>query len=46
MIAIDTASKNVKSLSEKLSLEYNRKRQFKIMSDLIDTYCFWKASYN
>ncbi|XP_025203485.1 ATP synthase subunit gamma, mitochondrial-like [Melanaphis sacchari] len=36
MIAMDSASKNVKSLNEKLSLEYNRKRQFKITSDLID----------
>lgn len=36
MIAMDAASKNVKSLNEKLSLEYNRKRQFQITSDLID----------
>ncbi|XP_060867092.1 ATP synthase subunit gamma, mitochondrial-like [Metopolophium dirhodum] len=36
MIAMDAASKNVKSLNEKLTLEYNRKRQFKITSDLID----------
>ncbi|XP_022162572.1 ATP synthase subunit gamma, mitochondrial-like [Myzus persicae] len=36
MIAMDAASKNVKKLNEKLSLEYNRKRQFKITSDLID----------
>jgi len=36
MIAMDAASKNVKTLNEKLSLDYNRKRQFKITSDLID----------
>lgn len=36
MVAMDSASKNVKKLSNKLSLEYNRKRQFKITSDLID----------
>jgi len=36
MVAMDAASKNVKTLDEKLSLDYNRKRQFKITSDLID----------
>lgn len=36
MVAMDSASKNVKKLNDKLSLEYNRKRQFKITSDLID----------
>lgn len=36
MIAMDAASKNVKKLNNKLSLEFNRKRQFKITSDLID----------
>ncbi|CAI6347966.1 unnamed protein product [Macrosiphum euphorbiae] len=36
MVAMDAASKNVKTLNEKLSLDYNRKRQFQITSDLID----------
>lgn len=36
MLAMDSASKNVKKLKDKLSLEFNRKRQFKITSDLID----------
>lgn len=36
MLAMDLASKNVKGLSNKLSLAYNRKRQYKITSDLID----------
>lgn len=36
MIAMDAASTNVKKLNNKLSLEYHRKRQFKITSDLID----------
>ncbi|VVC24299.1 ATP synthase, F1 complex, gamma subunit [Cinara cedri] len=36
MMAMDSATKNVTTLNDKLSLEYNRKRQFKITSDLID----------
>lgn len=36
MVAMDAASTNVKKLNNKLSLKYNRKRQFKITSDLID----------
>lgn len=36
MVAMDSATKNVTALNDKLSLEYNRKRQFKITSDLID----------
>lgn len=36
MVAMDSASKNVKKLKDKLSLAFNRKRQFKITSDLID----------
>lgn len=36
MIAMDSASKNVQQMKSKLSLEYNRKRQSKITSDLID----------
>lgn len=36
MVAMDSASRNVKKLSSQLTLEYNRKRQSKITSDLID----------
>lgn len=36
MVAMDGASKNVTKLNDKLSLEFNRKRQSKITSDLID----------
>jgi len=36
MIAMDGASKNVTKLSDKLSLEFNRLRQSKITTDLID----------
>lgn len=36
MVAMDSASKNVQKLKEKSELEFNRKRQFKITSDLID----------
>lgn len=36
MVAMDSATKNVTALNDKLSLEYNRRRQFKITADLID----------
>jgi len=36
MIAMDAATKNVQKLGDNLSMTYNRKRQFKITSDLID----------
>lgn len=36
MLVMDSASKNVKKLNSEFSLEFNRKRQNKITSDLID----------